>query len=62
MRPLVVLLILAAAMIALAVSHEREVKSFDGRFEKAQERIRSLADEIDNELERTKEPAINLKE
>ena len=51
MRPLVVLLIIAAALIALSFKHDREEKSFDRRFENAQERIRSLGNDIDDDLD-----------
>ncbi|MDC0886536.1 hypothetical protein OAS19_01945 [Altererythrobacter sp.] len=50
MRPAVVLLILGLALLASILLRQKEVTSFDARFEQAEKRIKDLADDIDNDL------------
>ncbi len=51
MRPAIVLGVLAAGLLATFLLHEEETRGFDGRYEKAQQRIETLAREMDAEIE-----------
>lgn len=50
MRPAVVLIIVGLALLATALVRHQEEASFDVRFQNAEERIRALADNIDEEM------------
>lgn len=50
MRPAVVLAILVLALLATALIKREQDSNFDARFENTQERIRALAEDIDNDL------------
>lgn len=51
MRPAVVLVILGLALLATMLIKREQDNSFDARFESAEERIRALAQDIENDLE-----------
>ncbi|MGB3737952.1 MAG: hypothetical protein WA948_01210 [Pontixanthobacter sp.] len=57
MRPIIVLCICAAGLLATFLLHEEETRSFEGRYEQAQDRIRDLAAEIDAEIARDEDAA-----
>jgi len=51
MRPAVVLVILGLALLATTLIKREQDNSFDARFENAEQRIRVLAEDIENDLE-----------
>lgn len=56
MRPAIVLCILAAGLLATLLLNEERERNFDRRYENVQERIRDLAQDIDNQIERDAVP------
>ncbi|WP_336985651.1 hypothetical protein [Altererythrobacter aquiaggeris] len=52
MRVIVVLVILALALIAAAVMRSERESDFNYRFERAEQRIKDLARDIDEDLEK----------
>lgn len=53
MRPAIVLLLLALLLVATTLSRREKDSSFDARFDRTEERIRAMAEDIDSELERS---------
>ncbi len=55
MRPAIVLIILALALLGTVFIQTEKRASFDERFESADERLREMAQSIDDQLENTDE-------
>ncbi|ANC50317.1 hypothetical protein CP97_14631 [Aurantiacibacter atlanticus] len=55
MRPAIVLLVLAAGLLAVVLLRKEREASFDARYDRTEERIRVLADDITEDLSETDE-------
>lgn len=51
MRPVIVLLLLGLLLVVTTLSRREKDNSFDVRFDRTEERIRAMAEDIDTELD-----------
>lgn len=51
MRPVIVLLLLGLLLVATTLSKRERDHGFDARFDRTEERIRAMAEDIDTELD-----------